>query len=1062
MILTTTLLNTTVLKAYCSLAAKSIKYYTGLALGKNNTCLFKEMSLLRVYIDILKNFKIVGSEISCCCEIEGDYDTLLNNLSNATESPIQFNCDGTGYMIFNGDPYTFTYSYDEVHQVLTIKYDIPNVGYTSYFDVVDSGLTEYYAIKLDGDIVYSNTFTTFDNFIADFNLTNQLGYTLVDTGTSIVITSEFGFVREDISITQGTSEIFIEEAIVIGDDITETFNFVSFSEACSITSSLNSPYQSISPLKVATLDITGVGLQNEDYTITITDQFGNIITTQTFSGEYLIDPDAVALQWNLQYGFVSGWLMTYNGSEYVFTSPFTGINYEGYQISFSQTEDVAVLGTLASATGVVNFVQNTDLFNNYVNGTLLGGTTAGTSSTPNSIALGLGGSIVGLGLGYTYSVTGNVITLYAPIVGTSFNGLPYQIKRTTVEILSEVTFCVLTNASNGDTITITVNTDLGPVVIGTYLANTIELPFKVALELTSSINTGSSGFIAVQDGTCVTISPPISSGNTYDGNTVTITKTGDVTISPTTLTFPSYVPASESFISFDLFEGGQDANEGPSIITYNSVFEEVGSTTPFVNRNPCITRCHETSINIIGTAVPYYNDLIILSVLNPLGNPEYSATYPITMTLQEIVDAWNADPNTVLYPATLDGTVISFKSCLPLFDAYPYKAELVQYEGGSNAATILLINSSVLPSSGPFVVSNILNGTIYNSTTSFDTIEEFIDDFNDFNTGDFNATYVGPEIGPEVLATATNNRFITETITPGQTYEARVNFGFFAPPGFPSILYIGNYLVQPGDTTTTLTANLFNSMYYGIGVNGTAARLILTTVGGVGDILNIGIDGSSIFGGGLLTSPGYATINNAADAIRDLIILNGLLAFSNINVPGEIIVLVDTTANNSLLEVTFSTGSWAFQSNSDLFLTTYTGAMLLGFTDITLTAFPGTEADWNSNVAFEVGYREGGVYYPADFLGGSAPAPTGNSFVEFSVQGEQYNTIDLIYDYDSGLYGASGALSGAVNPTREEYVNNFTLCTEQPGSCMSTTVTQTCLSNNEVKKVITNINKIIK
>ena len=312
MILTTSLINTTVLRAFCALGAKAIKYYGGLAIGKNNTCLFREMTLLRVYIDILKNFKIVGSEISCCCEIEGDYDTLLNNLSNATESPIQFNCDGTGYMIFIGDPYTFTYSYDEVHKVMVIKFDIPSISYTSYFDVVDPGINKYYEFKLDGVVVYSNTSTTFDDFIDDFNLTNQLGYTLVDTGTSIVITSEFGFVREDISITQGTSEIFIEETIIIGDDITETFNYVSFSEACSLRSSLNSPFQPISPLKVATLDITGVGLQNEDYTITILDQFGNLITTQTFSGDYLIDPDAVALQWNIQYGYANNWLMTYN------------------------------------------------------------------------------------------------------------------------------------------------------------------------------------------------------------------------------------------------------------------------------------------------------------------------------------------------------------------------------------------------------------------------------------------------------------------------------------------------------------------------------------------------------------------------------------------------------------------------------------------------------------------------------------------------------------------------------------------------------------------------------
>ena len=157
MILTTTLINTTILKAYCSLAAKSIKYYTALALGKNNTCLFKEIRLLKAYIDVLKNFKIVGSKISCCCEIEGDYDTLLNNLSNATESPIQFNCDYTGYMIFNGQPYTFTYSYDKAHQVLMIEFNIVNTIFSSYFGVVDSGLTEYYAIKLNDIIIYSNT-----------------------------------------------------------------------------------------------------------------------------------------------------------------------------------------------------------------------------------------------------------------------------------------------------------------------------------------------------------------------------------------------------------------------------------------------------------------------------------------------------------------------------------------------------------------------------------------------------------------------------------------------------------------------------------------------------------------------------------------------------------------------------------------------------------------------------------------------------------------------------------------------------------------------------------------
>jgi|LakMenEpi03Aug12_release.lakeMendotaPanAssembly.Ray.scaffolds.fasta_scaffold63336_3 hypothetical protein len=1085
MILTTSLINTTVLRAFCALGAKAIKYYGGLAIGKNNTCLFREMTLLRVYIDILKNFKIVGSEISCCCEIEGDYDTLLNNLSNATESPIQFNCDGTGYMIFIGDPYTFTYSYDEVHKVMVIKFDIPSISYTSYFDVVDPGINKYYEFKLDGVVVYSNTSTTFDDFIDDFNLTNQLGYTLVDTGTSIVITSEFGFVREDISITQGTSEIFIEETIIIGDDITETFNYVSFSEACSLRSSLNSPFQPISPLKVATLDITGVGLQNEDYTITILDQFGNLITTQTFSGDYLIDPDAVALQWNIQYGYANNWLMTYNGSEYVFTSPFTGINYEGYQISFSQTEDVAVPGIKASATGVVNFVEFNNLFNNYVNSTLLGGTTAGISSTPNSIALGLGGAIVALGLGYTYSVTGNVITLYAPTVGTSFNGLPYQIERIVSQIVNTVTFCIITSSANGDTITITVNTDSGPVVIGTYVATNIDAPFKVALELTISINTGGTGFTAVQDNSCITISPPSGSGNTYVGDTVNADKTGTVRIEPNIQTFPGNVPASESVISFDLFEGGQDPNLGPSVITYNSVFEEVGSTTPFVNRNPCITRCHETSINITGTATEYYNDLIILSILNPLGNPEYSAAYPITMTLQEIVDAWNADPNTVLYPATLDGTVISFKSCLPLFDAYPYKAELVQYENGTNAATILLINSSVLPSSGPFVVSNSLNGTVYNSTTSFNTIEEFIDDFNDLNTGDFNATYVGPETSPNPPPVYSNALLtINEPFGSLDGLLLKLEASIFNGSTYGPPVLIGSYTVQAGDTNSIIATGLRNGVNNANIFQGTA----ITPPPFTGDLVLTVNDNATLpsqqedYNGNVLAL--YKTVPNGfasttlkiATAFVPAVLQIGVLSTPSVSFPTYNILNTDTSEDivDAYVNIinTSGTGFTAYNIGSGIPPYAYllieapnpgsyfnnTG-LSISATAISITSLSTPTFTFQGGTDTEIG-----IDFTL-FSGGENPGPlepTGNSFVEFSVTGEEYNTIDLTYDYNSGAYIDTNTLSGAVNATREEYINNFTLCEEQPGSCMSTTVTQTCLSNDDVKKVITNINKIIK
>lgn len=130
MILTPLKIQMSIIKAYYSLALKSIKYYGGLALGKNNTCLFKEIRLLRKYVEILKNFDIVGSTITCNCCLEGSYTFLLNDLSEATESQIQFSCDNTGYLYFNGDGYPFTYIYDDNNKTLLIDCTVEDYEFT--------------------------------------------------------------------------------------------------------------------------------------------------------------------------------------------------------------------------------------------------------------------------------------------------------------------------------------------------------------------------------------------------------------------------------------------------------------------------------------------------------------------------------------------------------------------------------------------------------------------------------------------------------------------------------------------------------------------------------------------------------------------------------------------------------------------------------------------------------------------------------------------------------------------------------------------------------------------
>jgi hypothetical protein len=122
MILTPLKIQVAIIKAWYSIALKSVKYYAGLTVGINNSCLLKQARLLRKYVEILRNFTIVDSTIECSCCIEGDYTVLLNDLSEVTEANIQFGCDTEGYMLFNGVGYPFTYYYDEPNSKVFLRF----------------------------------------------------------------------------------------------------------------------------------------------------------------------------------------------------------------------------------------------------------------------------------------------------------------------------------------------------------------------------------------------------------------------------------------------------------------------------------------------------------------------------------------------------------------------------------------------------------------------------------------------------------------------------------------------------------------------------------------------------------------------------------------------------------------------------------------------------------------------------------------------------------------------------------------------------------------------------
>lgn len=109
-------------QAKCYLAIASFKYYLNLSNGVNVTKIKKKLNLIKHYIKLLQAFKIVGETEFCNCSVVGDYTVKLTNDSEKTLSPIQFNNNGTGYLIFNNVGYPFEYSYGTTNKIITCQF----------------------------------------------------------------------------------------------------------------------------------------------------------------------------------------------------------------------------------------------------------------------------------------------------------------------------------------------------------------------------------------------------------------------------------------------------------------------------------------------------------------------------------------------------------------------------------------------------------------------------------------------------------------------------------------------------------------------------------------------------------------------------------------------------------------------------------------------------------------------------------------------------------------------------------------------------------------------------
>ena len=384
MMLTPLNIQVAIIKAFYALAKKSVKYYTGLALGKNNTCLFKEIRLIRAYLEILKNFKIVGSTITCCCSVEGDYTVLLNEDLPITNTPIQFGCDNQGYMVFNGIGYPFTYWYDNSNNKIVIQFvsDAPNpnlisnpdmtinltgwsvsnfiwngygVGSALYNgasadgylmqDVLEIGKTYNITFDLltDYDTTPNNTtITVYAGTQSDevFNdeITNseviQLSTTLTCFGNTefkIVGKSDLNFANLDFFIKNVDVKEVLNTTITITD--------VAFTDTCNITGN------AVSPIEVAEIVVdsesaitvdNAYGVWNGNISILIGSTV--VFTSDPIPALIMDDPIAIVEWWATPGNGLSGWVLLYNEGEFVLYSPFNNVDYSQYTAQFNQYE----------------------------------------------------------------------------------------------------------------------------------------------------------------------------------------------------------------------------------------------------------------------------------------------------------------------------------------------------------------------------------------------------------------------------------------------------------------------------------------------------------------------------------------------------------------------------------------------------------------------------------------------------------------------------------------------------------------------------------------------------
>lgn len=749
-----------VIKAYYNMALKSIKYYAGLAVGNKNDCLFKEIRLLRSYVEILKNFQIIGSTTTCTCCIQGDYTFLLNVLSELTEARIQFGCDNSGSMYYNSTNYPFNYYYDEDNSNLVIE----------FLTIINQTTLQNYILNLN-----NVSFTDDCSFTVTDQSPIEVGVVEEVTGIPVTVDNMYGTWDGNITIYESDGITVLHtltipaaimddpEAIVNEWNTYGPTDWLLLYDGTQYT--MLTPFDSVNYVNyIVEFNQYEGGVDSSVLSTTFIPQ--NFVSVGTRASTELDIPDLFVGSVQAE-GLIEPPLT----QQFITTNTAASVNLTIPDSSFSTTQQSATMIIDLKDSAV--FGATTQFF--YYDGTLMFNH-VGAYANAAALVTDFNNNN---GQGFTMTYIGPSPTsgrsrfeIESPVNGGLYNNNDITVIYSAL-ISPAPDTSIFSGGISPKPATITVSDTIN----GTIYTITSPL-FNSPSDFVNDFNTNPLGyFAAITSANVITITAPSSTGAAFNGTTITYSATGSTyTVSNT---YSGGVDTTECTYSLEIFD--------PTNVLVLPVIE---NTTPTnypsladiaadINSNPLNTYLFYTEATPNNElSIAYPDPFVLPQSLTCSTYNGYTCVLTITYTSAEY-STYTSDPRPI------DGGVDGYSPDYNIFDTVTHRT----------------------PLSFTRVVST------YNYPNGSEIQNGLIPDFNTNNTEGYTAQFIsnGTQI-PEVPAEALNT-FLTElttaTLANGDSLVAFIDNTFLAQYNAPTSGALPTYSTIINNLANIIVTNNF-------------------------------------------------------------------------------------------------------------------------------------------------------------------------------------------------------------------------------------------------------------